>query len=88
MVSSNAERRVTLIPEFLTTYEQANFSHDITKYIGDRIFVSPDKFMADTSGVNPLGAGFFLPFPGHKTRKTRRFANCAYYTTQTPTRSF
>ena len=54
-VSTNAEKRVTLITTFLTTYNrQPKFHHDSTKYIGGTIFVFPDKSMADVTNATAL----------------------------------
>ena len=57
-VSTNAKKRVTPIPTFLTTCGKPKIPHDSTKYIGEPILVFPDKSMADVTDV----ARFFQPW--------------------------
>ena len=48
------EKRVTLIPKFLITYEKPKIPHDSTKYIGGTIFVFSDKSMANVTDATVL----------------------------------
>ena len=54
MVTANAEKRVTLILTFLTTYEQPKFLHNSTKYIVGFLFVFTDKSTPNVTDVKAL----------------------------------
>ena len=53
-VSTNVEKRVTLIPKFLITYVKPKSPHDSTKYIGGTILVFSDKSMANVTDAIAL----------------------------------
>ena len=53
-VSTNVEKRVTLIPKFLITYVKPKSRHDSTKYIGGTILVFSDKSMANVTDAIAL----------------------------------
>ena len=54
LISTNVEKRVTLIPKFLITYVKPKSRHDSTKYIGGTILVFSDKSMANVTDAIAL----------------------------------
>ena len=53
-LSTNVEKRVTLIPKFLIMYVKPKSPHDSTKYIGGTILVFSDKSMANVTDAIAL----------------------------------